>query len=214
MNLMLDRIPSVEKIGEFYDTVSADEGYQERMYRHPHDFDRMARNKRLLSITLPFCSRVLEVGCADGMMSSWIAGRVTSLVGIDIAQPCVERCRALNLPNADFLRARLEDFLADVHAGNASFDLAVLTDVLEHVPDPKGAMKALRRVASFVMASSPINETPNPKVFDVESYQNPWKIGDGSGHIWYYRADTFRSLFSQIYHYESNDVTAFVFGRP
>lgn len=214
MNLMLKKMPPAEEIKAFYDTVSAVDGYQERMYRHPHDFDRMARNKRLLSIALPFCSQVLEVGCADGMMSSWIAERVESLVGIDMARSCIERCRALNLPNADFFRVRLEDFLTDEYADDVGFDLVVLTDVLEHVPDPRGMMEALRGVTDFVLASSPINETPNPKVFDVKAYQNPWKIGDGSGHIWYYRADSFRALFSHIYHYESNDVTAFVFGRP
>ena len=212
--MMLNEIPSVEEIGAFYGIVSATDGYQERMYRHPHDFDRMARNKRLLAVALPFCSRVLEVGCADGLMSSWIAKRVESLVGIDIARPCIERCKALALPNADFLLARVEDFLAGEYVDAVGFDLAVLTDVLVHVIDPKGVIEALRGVASFVIASSPINETPNPRTFDFQAYQNPKRNGDGSAHIWYYRADTFKALFSEVYYYESNDVTAFVFGRP
>ena len=215
MHLMLDKIPPVEEIGAFYNTVSAGEDFQKKMYRHPHDLDRMVRNKRILSVALPFCSRVLEVGCADGLMSGWIAERVESLVGIDVARPCIGRCKALDLPNADFFCVRVEDFLTSEYWDHGrEFDLVLLADVLEHVPDPIGAMDTLRDMTDFVVASSPINETPNPRVFDVKAYENPWKIGDGSGHIWYYRAETFRSLFSQVHHYEDNGITAFVFGRP
>lgn len=205
--MRLSEIPSDEEIVAFYNAGTAKPGCQERMYEAAHRKDFLARLQRLLSVILPFAPRVLELGCADGLISQWIAPRVRCLYGIDIAKPCIERCEALELSNATFLLGRLEEHSLGF------FDLALAMDVLEHTRDPYRTIGRLRMLSLRILASVPINENPNLDAFSLAAQENPQKIGDGSGHIWCFRQDTFRAVFQEVYHYEDNGITAIILGR-
>ena len=74
-------------------------------------------------------------------------------------------------------------------------------------------MSLLRWLSNRVLATVPINEDPNPDAFSVEAYCRPQKPGDGTGHIWAFRPDTFQALFNEVYHYEDNGVSAIALGR-
>ncbi len=206
--MRVDVVPGAEEIAGYYDTIAAGEGFQARMYVQPHDRLRMKRTETILGLVLPFAPQVLELGCADGIWSAWIAARVGRLVGIDVARPCIRRCRSLGLGNAVFVHGRLED-LEDP----GTFDLAVATEVLEHVPDPAGTLARLSELARGVLVSVPINEKPNPRAFEVEAFHRPLANGDGSGHIWSFRRETVRALFSELWHYEEVGICAIALGR-
>lgn len=204
----LSEIPTAAERRAFYESVASTEGFQARMYYAPHNVQRGRRTKEILSVILPFTPKVLELGCADGIMSRWIAARCQYLAGIDIAEACVRRCKALYLPNANFYRGELEDNLPI-----GGFDLAVATEVLEHVPDPQTTVHQLGAMTRGILATVPINEAPNEAAFWVERYHHPQAIGDGSGHITSFRRDTFCALFETIWHYEEFGITALVVGR-
>jgi len=93
---------------------------------------------RLLAITdlLTGCDvgerpRILDLGCGRGWLSRSLAAR-GEVLGADVTAAAVERAREL-FPGLRFERADVEGLLAS--RGEASFDLVVASEVLEHVGD-------------------------------------------------------------------------------
>ncbi len=74
--------------------------------------------------------RVLDVGCGSRPYDPLFAG-AAELVGFDVPEN----------PQAD-----LHGFIDAIPAEDASFDLVLCIQVLEHVPDPAAAVRELRRV--------------------------------------------------------------------
>jgi 2-polyprenyl-3-methyl-5-hydroxy-6-metoxy-1,4-benzoquinol methylase len=96
---------------------------------------------------IPFC-RVLDIGSGSGIFSKHILdGRGQSAICVDPAYP-EERCQAYN--------GKMIRFVREIAPGDA--DLVLLMDVLEHVDDDIGLMRAsLAGAASgaFVLISVP-----------------------------------------------------------
>jgi len=84
--------------------------------------------------------RLLEVGCASGLLLARAAVRGWSPVGVELSAEAAGRARSLGL---DVRQGTLEE--AGLPAG--SFDLAYMGDVLEHVPDCRDT---LARVAALL----------------------------------------------------------------
>jgi len=74
--------------------------------------------------------RLLDVGCGVKPYHPYFAPYVTEHVGVDIGNP-----------NAD-----LEGPIEDIPAEDASFDVVLCTQVLEHCLDPAAAVRELHRV--------------------------------------------------------------------
>ncbi len=210
--MIADRIadvPSDEAILEYVSALAGDGGFQAQMYVAPHRKETWRSITNALSLILPFVDDVLEAGCAEGIMSKWIAPRVELLVGVDFLEVGIQACRDLKLDNARFVLMNLRDLTPQFD----QFDLVLACDVLEHLPDPVAFMEAARIMAPGILATVPINEGPNPRAFNFEAHANPKTPGDGSSHIWSFREDTFRAMFEEVWHYEDNGVTALIVGR-
>ncbi len=99
---------------------------------------RLGLDPRLLSI--------LDVGCGGGILSEEFARAGGRVVGIDPAIPSLEaageHARAKNL-SIQYLGGRGEQLPFE----DASFDVVVCCDVLEHVDDPEKVISELARVA-------------------------------------------------------------------
>jgi ubiquinone/menaquinone biosynthesis C-methylase UbiE len=92
--------------------------------------------------------RVLDVGCGPGTITVGLAAVVApgEVVGIDRESRSLEQARALAADHGA-LNVRFEP--ADLHAlpfPDATYDAAFLHAVLEHVPDPVSALRAVGRV--------------------------------------------------------------------
>jgi SAM-dependent methyltransferase len=87
-------------------------------------------------------SRVLELGPATGYMSRVFSERGCAVVGIEFDPGMAERAAAIceRMIVGDLDRLDLEAEL-----GDDRFDAIVAADVIEHLKDPLGALRRLRR---------------------------------------------------------------------
>ena len=87
---------------------------------------------------------VLDAGCGDGSIAELLLGRARSVTCIDESEKMIDaaRARLAHHAHARCERATLEA----IPAANASFDQALLFNVMVHLEEPKLALKELARV--------------------------------------------------------------------
>jgi SAM-dependent methyltransferase len=98
---------------------------------------------------------LVEIGCGDGALLQELGSRglATVLDGVELSAPAAEMARARAIPGA----RRIEAYDgAHVPAEDGAYDLAVLSHVLEHVPDPPALLAEAARVARWVLAEVPL----------------------------------------------------------
>ena len=90
----------------------------------------------------PISGSVVEVGAGSGNMTRWLSARADRVVAVEPHPELAERIEALGFGNVNVLRTRIEE-LPDEAAG---FDVAVSVNVLEHIEDDAGAVRAMSRI--------------------------------------------------------------------
>ena len=106
-------------------------------------------------------ARILEVGCGDGSLLADLKKRNPRLTveGLDItlSGETAERCAALDIPV-------METAVENAELGHGRFDLIIMNQVIEHVPDPVAVMKKL---AEALKPGGCVSiETPNLDGYD------------------------------------------------
>jgi SAM-dependent methyltransferase len=99
-------------------------------------------------------ARILDIGCGPGTITADLAGRVPQghVTGIDAAQEVIEQARAAfprTEPDQQSGRRNLDFATGDVYAldyPDGSFDVVHAHQVLQHLGDPVGALREMRRV--------------------------------------------------------------------
>jgi len=134
----------------------------------------------------PFHS-VLDVGSGDGAalmeMSKEKLG--SSYSAIEISSSGIEQVKARNIPNLK--EALLFDGYKIPFADN-SFDLAIVTHVLEHVEHERAFIRELLRVAKRVYIELPLDHTLR--------IGRTIQITQKYGHINFYTPETFRNILA------------------
>lgn len=153
-----------ETIGEFYEQNTDAKTTQNLLLQYPSLIQALAKQKdkarwsnykrernhaeRLrFAVTAPLCKgEVLEIGCANGDLSSHIAMHATKVYGVDIDPIAIElarlKCYQYGCTNVQF---QLGDG-GNLNLPSSHFDTVVLAEVLEHVPDPERIVKEAVRL--------------------------------------------------------------------
>lgn len=88
--------------------------------------------------------RVVDVGCGEGGLAALLARAGRHVTGVEPAEYLRERYEASVVPIDP--ESRVVDGLADrLPFADGELSAAVMTEVLEHVPDPDAAMRELAR---------------------------------------------------------------------
>ncbi len=105
---------------------------------------------------------VIDVGCGDGWLSRFLAGRGAHVTGVEVSPKALARARAIK-PVRD--EHYIQGLAEDLPAASRSTDIIVYYNSLHHV-DGDGLMKALREAARVLRSggilyiSEPMPEGP------------------------------------------------------
>lgn len=127
---------------------------------------------------LPADARILEVGCGDGALSGVLSTKLDiGIYGVDTSE------KGLALARSMFSKRELSGEFRHITGygtgfPDASFDLVVCSDVIEHVDDPNAMLVEIRRL--LVPGGRTIITTPikfSEKPVDPMHVQE-WFVGD------------------------------------
>lgn len=211
--MRIQNVPDAAGRAAFYEAIAA-EPMTPFLYARPFQRRRFERVQALLAPMLPLCERVLEVGPCEGKLTEWLVAQGVEVTAVEISERCVERAMERVPDGVEWLLADIDTAVDEFALDGRRFDLVIATSVLEHQVHPYRLMARLRALTDVVLASVPISEAPNEDAFSVAAYRNPKRAADGTGHIWYFRPDTFRALFRQVRHYEDDRISAIGIGAP
>lgn len=121
----LDRAGRVRRLDAMFDDGNEDPwGVEDSFYE---------RRKRALTLAAPTrdrLGRVLEIGCATGVLTRELAPRSDAVVAVDVSAPALEVARRRDLPGVTWVEGRAPGVLGDpVVTGGAPYDVVVLSEV-------------------------------------------------------------------------------------
>ncbi|WP_299816835.1 bifunctional 2-polyprenyl-6-hydroxyphenol methylase/3-demethylubiquinol 3-O-methyltransferase UbiG [uncultured Jannaschia sp.] len=128
------------------------------------EFDRDLRDRK------PFAGlRILDIGCGGGLLAEPMARLGADVVGVDAAErniPVAQAHAAQSGLEIDYRHTTAE---ALVETGEASFDVVLNMEVVEHVADPLAYLTACQRLLrpGGLMVCSTINRNPKSWVMAI-----------------------------------------------
>jgi SAM-dependent methyltransferase len=179
--------PPFDEVLTYYDS-----GYQAHTAAKPDlvahlkdaaiNWPRLRKYKRLV----PIHGSVLDVGCGSGGLLQLLRENTDwSLSGIE---PVAEAAAVGIAAGLDIRATTLDDADFD----DASFDLAVMNHVLEHVPDPIGTLSTLRRILR--PGGYLTGEVPTPGCFERQLFGRFWAGYHLPRHLYFFEAPHLRLL--------------------
>jgi SAM-dependent methyltransferase len=139
----------------------------------PYAFDHLARHEWR-------GRRVLEVGCGQGVVLTWLASRGAQTVGVDMSTASIARTRdgARQLAVADRVRLAIAD-AETLPFPSESFDAVVSFGVLHHTPDTARSIEEVRRVLKpGGLAIVMLYRTGNPKWWMTSALRGVARLSD------------------------------------
>lgn len=146
---------------------------------------------------------VLEVGCGEGDLSLRVAGTGRSVVGTDISSRMVanarDKARGLGLP----IQFREAD-LFQIDPRDASYDLVISCEVLEHLEEPEAALSHLVRLSrGYILLSVP--REPVWRVLNLLRGKYWGDLGNTPGHLQHWSRRSFLEMVRRHMSIESED---------
>jgi 2-polyprenyl-3-methyl-5-hydroxy-6-metoxy-1,4-benzoquinol methylase len=122
--------------------------------------------------------RVLDVGCNVGTFLLCARARGWTVQGVEPNPQAAKRAQEAGLPV-------VQGFLAEetLASAGAAFDLVTMWDVIEHVPEPRAALRTVAarlRPGGLLSLSTPAVESPVARMLQVKPLE----------HLYYFSADT------------------------
>ncbi len=124
-------------------------------------------------------STILDSGCGEGFLLNRLQEEAIgkSLMGIDISEDAVNLGKLL-FPNLDLRVGNIYKLPLESN----SYDIVICTEVLEHLKDPKSALKEIVRVSKKYVILS----VPNEPIFSLKNLlvgRNISRLGSSKGHL-------------------------------
>ena len=176
--------------------------YQEELFEIPFDEEialniqnHIPRYKWMVpKILARKPKNLVDLGCADGALCLTLAKEGIECQGVNLYKPSVDFANnraEKNRLNAKFVHGDLFDQIG-------KYDIVVLTEVLEHLPDPRKAVEhAMKLLANGGVAyfSSPRTDHLGVEMHKKEVNKKHWDDGKPSGHLRLFTEEEYKDLF-------------------
>lgn len=138
----------------------------------------------------PAGARLLEIGCGDGDFLLRTRARGYAVTGIEFAEGTCETARTRLGDEVEILHATPDD----LPGVDASYDVCVLSDVIEHARDPRHLLAQAHRLLKpggiLFFAIPSLDSLP------ARLLKNRWPQFRPD-HLWYFKADTMETLLGR-----------------
>jgi SAM-dependent methyltransferase len=133
--------------------------------------------------------RLLDVGCGDGRFLAAMAARGWRVEGIETESAAAALARHRTGGTVH------ESPLEETDLPDAAFDMVSLLHVLEHVPDPRATLKAVRRV--LAPGGTLLLALPNVLCLEATLFRSDWYPLDLPRHYWGFTPHTLVRLVEE-----------------
>jgi 2-polyprenyl-3-methyl-5-hydroxy-6-metoxy-1,4-benzoquinol methylase len=149
-------------------------------YAKSRQRDRVLSTRRYLNLAQSLAGKgrlkVIEYGC-HCLDIAGILSDTHEVIGYEIDPLCIEVAKevypAANIIQADITQAPIQDC-----------DIAVLSEILEHLRDPRKLVSEVLTHSRFVIVSHPIGEPINSRLTDG---QHCWSFSLNDFHDWFHQ---------------------------
>lgn len=133
-------------------------------------------------------SSLIEIGCGDGALLAELSARgvAGALDGFEVSAPAAEIAASRGVAR------RVEAYDGRrLPVGDDAYDLALLSHVVEHLPEPLPVLREAARVAPLVLVEVPLE--------DNRSGSRPAKRAEAAriGHVQFFSRDSLRALLAE-----------------
>lgn len=131
-------------------------------------------------------NNILEVGCAFGMLLNKFSTqkRIKDVYGLDIAKVNTDYGAKL-FPHIKFLTGTIEssEFIKQARSKGEYFDLVILSDIVEHVPNDLDFLKEVKSISKYVVLNHPLeksfaNRNRNYGETDISGHLKAYNLKD------------------------------------
>lgn len=149
--------------------------------RHEYDIAVNWKIKNLCSLITGSAdfSNILEIGCAFGVLLNKVADAlaIKDRTGLDISMENIKMAKRL-FPECVFIQGTIDNmgsvFLKE--KSGKKFDLVILSDLVEHIPDDLDFMKKVSKISSYVLLNLPLEKC-------YRNRNRKYGVDDPSGHL-------------------------------
>ena len=196
-------MPQEKRLAEIYAQREYFEGMGRGGYEH---YDEQTEGLlpffgELLSKYEKICvgRSILDIGCSYGSHLALAELRDWKCFGVEVSEYALNVARERHGAPL-FLRQRIEELLPQ------QFDLVLLFDVIEHLPDPYRLFCTLRERGMITSRTHVLVMTPNARSFDALADPGNWVYRHPPTHLVYYSARALDELFCRL-HFLEREVT-------
>ncbi len=121
-----------------------EKGYEEKYHAfEENNWWFQSRRHTILSMieNLPKDSKIIDIGCSGGVLLNALKSHgFSNITGIDFSPEAIDKCKKNNISSCFIMDAHNPDFKDE------TFDLAIVSDCMEHLKDDEIALKNWNRI--------------------------------------------------------------------
>jgi ubiquinone/menaquinone biosynthesis C-methylase UbiE len=136
-------------------------------------------------------NKVIDIGCGEGFIINCLD--FPDITGVDISKSALKLARDKNL-NSNLCAGSVYE----LSFKNDSFDLAIATEVLEHLEEPERAIQEIRRVSRNYCVFSVPNE-PYFRIMNFLRGKNLTRFGNDIEHVQNWSSEEFVKLLRKYF---------------
>jgi 2-polyprenyl-3-methyl-5-hydroxy-6-metoxy-1,4-benzoquinol methylase len=202
-----------DQLREYYDRKAVELDERGATYESPIPYKRWFYQRRSEAVMAALAAepgdRVLEVGCGSGYYTRALVELGAKVTATDLSPAYVKQARSL-APEAEF---GIED-AQRLSFPDGSFDRVLLTEVIEHVPDPGAAIGEAHRVlrsGGVLALSTPSRRSPMNVAYGLKRRIRQYGFNE---HLHEFTPRELRALVGGLFDIDSFERVNAVFPYP